>query len=201
MKHQDHRTLRHPLVLIVLYFLFFIDLPGGVPPTLAGLPADLSIGIGTLAEYKSNAEQQAQILVRLAADGDITKDDYLKGQSLYAQAKAGFDGWIDQLAFEIKSGTINAPSPSHEAMQEKAKINGDIFTKYVQAQLPKIKRRGEFGRTFRSFFASIKDVVISIATGIAKASPAEQRAVIKQLKEYKWSEFHIIEARQQFQSW
>jgi hypothetical protein len=200
MKHQDQRTFRHPHVLIVLYFFFFIGLPGGVPPTLAGYPPDLSIGIGILAEYKSSAEQHAQIFVFMAADGDITKNDYLKGQTLYAQAKAGFDGWIDRLVFEIKSGTINAPSQTHEAIQEEAKAKGDEFTKYVQTQLPKIKRRGEFGRTFRSVFSSIKDVAISIAAGITNMSSTDKITVIKELEEYKWSEFHTIEESLQLQN-
>ena len=196
MKHQDQQTLRHPLVLIVFHLLFFTGLPGGASLTLAELPPDLSTGIGVLAEYKSNAEQQAQILVGLAAVDDITKDDYRKGQSLYAQAKAGFDGWIDQLVFEIQSGTTEALSPNHEEIQEKAKAKGDAFTTYVQEQLGK-GQRGEVGHTLKSVFASIKDAALSIATGFTKVPPAEQSAVIKKLEEYKWPEFHTIEERRQ----
>jgi hypothetical protein len=199
MKQQNQRTFPHPLVLIILHLLFFIGLPGGVPTTLAELPPDLSTGIGILAEYKSNAEGQAQILVGLAAENDITKDDYRKGQSLYAQAKAGFDGWIDQLVFEIQSGPIEGLSPNHEAIQEKAKAKGDAFTKYVQVLLGK-GSRGEIGRTFKSVFASIQEVATSIAEGFTKVPPAEQPAVINKLEEYKWPEFHTIEERRQLQS-
>jgi hypothetical protein len=198
MKHQDPRTLRHPLVLIVLHLLFFTGLPGGAPPTFAELPPDLSTGISILSEYKSNADQHAQILVDLDAENDITKNDYRKGQSLYAQAKAGFDGWIDQLVFELQSGPIESLPPNHEAIQEQAKAKGDAFTKYVQELLGK-GQRGVVGHTFKSVFASIQEVATSIATGFTQVSPAEQPAVINKLEEYKWPDFHTIEERRQVQ--
>jgi len=198
MKHQYPRTLRHPLVLIVLHLLFFIGVPGGAPPTLAELPPDLSTGIGILSEYKSNADQHAQILVDLDAENDITKGDYLKGKLLYAKAKTGFVGWIDRLVFEIKWEPKEGLSPDYEKFQEQAKAKGDAFTKYVQEQLGK-GQRGVVGHTFKSVFASIQEVATSIATGFTQVPPTKQPAVINKLEEYKWPEFHTIEERRQLQ--
>ena len=182
--------LRNYFFIIMLSIFFFY---GGVASVFAELPADLAQGIGILSEYKSNAEQQARILVGLAAEKDITKDDYLKGQSLYAQAKAGFDGWIDQLIFEIQSCKSTVLSPQYETIQAAAKAKGDAFTQFVQEQFLG-ERRGEIGEEFKSTFASIKEVGQHIVTGFNEMVGGPSRAeVIHQLQEYKWEEFHNIE--------
>jgi len=185
--------LRMVLCVFILVPAFFV---GGMMPACAELPSDLAQGIGVLSEYKSNAEQQAQILVGLAADEDITKDVYRKGQSLYAQAKAGFDGWIDQLIFEVQSGKTELLSPQYESIQMEAKVKGDAFTKYVQKQFLG-NPRGEVGDAFKSVFASINDVAIGIVKGFSNVGPTEQPEVIKKLEGYKWPEFHTIEQRLQ----
>jgi hypothetical protein len=161
-------------------------------PVCAELPSDLAQGIGVLSEYKSNAEQHAQILVGLATEEDITKDEYRKGQSLYAQAKAGFDGWIDQLIFVVQSGKTQLLSPQYESIQMEAKAKGDAFTKYVQEQFLG-NPRGEVGDAFKSVFASINDVARGIVKGFSNVSPTDQPEVIKKLEGYKWPEFRTIE--------
>jgi len=98
------RTALHPFAPV---FLSIVSLMcswlGGEAGGATELPPDVTKEIGILSQYKSNAEQQARILVGLAAEHDITKEDYRIGQSLYAEAKAAFDGWIDQLIFEVQS--------------------------------------------------------------------------------------------------
>ncbi len=181
--------LPHLLFTIVLTLFLF----SGGSPVFAELPSDLAQGIGILSEYKSNAEQQARILVGLAAEEDISKDDYRKGQSLYAQAKAAFDGWIDQLVFEIQSGKTALLSPQYETVKEAAKAKGDTFTKYVQEQFLGKSRRGEVADVFKSLFASITDVGRAVKNGFSQASAPDQAQAIKKLEAYKWSPFHVIE--------
>lgn len=188
MKHQYQRLLRNPRTLIGFYFLFFISLPGGIAPIHAGLPVDLSKGIGVLAEYESNARQHARTLVRLAANDAITSDDYHKGQSLYAEAKAGFDGWIDQLVFEIKFGSKGAPSPTHQAIEERARAKGNAFVEFVRKQNP-----GSGNRTRGPIADKIKSVFAMIVTGTTNVSSSEQTTVIQKLQAYKWPEFHAFE--------
>ena len=184
-----------PLVLCV-FILVPVFSGGGIMPVCAELPSDLAQGIGVLSEYKSNAEQHAQILVGLETEEDITKDEYRKGQSLYAQAKAGFDGWIDQLIFEVQSGKTELLSPQYESIQMEAKVKGDAFTKYVQKQFLG-NPRGEVGDAFKSVFASINDVARAIVKGFSNVSPTDQPEVIKKLEGYKWPEFRAIEQRLQ----
>lgn len=193
MSGLTNRLIPQLRVALCVLMLVSVFCPGWIMHAWAELPSDLAQGIGVLSEYKSNAEQQAQFLVVMAADEDINKDDYRNGQSLYAEAKAGFDGWIDQLVFEIQSGTTEATAPNREAIQEKAKAKGDKFTRYVQEQFSKKNRGGEVGDIFKSVFASINEVAISIVKGFSKVSPTDQPEVIKKLEGYKWPEFHSIE--------
>ena len=196
MSQLTNRLISQLRVVLCVFMLLPIFSGGRVMPACAELPSDLAQGIGVLSEYKSNAEQQAQILVGLAADEDITKDVYRQGQSLYAQAKAGFDGWIDQLIFEVQSGKTELLSPQYENIQMVAKVKGDAFTKYVQKQFLG-NPRGEVGDAFKSVFASINDVAIAIVKGFSNVSSTDQPEVIKKLEGYKWPEFRIIEQRLQ----
>ena len=174
--------------LVVLTLLVVVV---GSPPVLAEVQDDLAQGYAILAKYKSSAEGQAKILVGLDAEEDISKKEYRKGQSLYVEAKAGFDGWIDQLIFLFQAGKTELLSPQYESIQREAKTKGDAFTKYVQ-DLFLGNPRGEVGDGFKSVFASIKEVGSSMLKGFTKVSPTEQPEVIKKLEGYKWPEFHII---------
>jgi len=68
---------------------------------------DLAEAVGTLAREKSAAEQYAVVL-SMAAKQDMPR--YLRGISLYADAKSEFDGLVTQLVFDLKSGTDLAAS-------------------------------------------------------------------------------------------
>jgi len=140
-----------------------------------------------LTKYKSNAEGHARILVHLAENDEITKDAYYKGQSLYAKAKAEFDGLIDQLVFEIEFGAKQTSYPFHEAFGEKAKAKSDAFERYVQKQFP-----GSQNGTRGLVADELKKVFEVIAASFSKKSFTEQTASIKMLEEYKWPEFHTI---------
>ena len=196
MFQLTNRLIPHLRMVLCVFMLLPIFSSGGIMPAYAELPSDLAQGIGILSKYKSSAEGQAQILVWLAAENEITKDEYRKGQSLYVEAKAGFDGWIDQLIFEVQSGKTELLSPQIESIQLEAKVKGDAFTKYVQKKdLGNL--RGGVGDGFKSAFDSLKEGALSILKGFSKVSPTDQPEVIKKLEGYKWPEFHTIEQRLQ----
>ena len=161
-------------------------------PVCAEGSATLAQGIGILSEYKSNAEQQARILVGLVTGEDITKENYRKGQSLYAEAKASFDGWIDQVIFEVQAGKTEMLSPQYEIIQKTAKAKGDAFTQFVREQFLG-NPRGEIGESFKSMFAKIQEVGQLIFQGLRQASSPDKTETIRKLETYKWSPFHLIE--------
>jgi hypothetical protein len=160
---------------------------------VAELPSDLAQGIATLSEYKSSAEQHARILVGLAAAHDITTKNYRTGQSLYAEAKAAFDGWIDQLIFEVQSSKTGGLSRQYDTMQEKAQRKGDTFVNFVRQQFLKDQRRGETGDVLQSVFASMKKAGEFIWKGVTHVSGPDRTQLIEQLQAYKWSAFQRLE--------
>lgn len=180
----------NPSISLILAILL---LCGEAVSASAELPVNLIQAIGILAEYKSNAEQQARILVGLAADGDISKNNYRKGQSLYGQAKAAFDGWIDRLVFEIHARQSDHLPPDYDIIQKAAKAKGDAFTFFVQEEFLGESRRGEVARSFKSLFASITDVGQLVVNGYAQSSTPARAEAIEKLESYKWPAFHIIE--------
>jgi hypothetical protein len=160
---------------------------------LAELPPDLAKNIGILSDYKSSAEQHARILVGLAAAEDITRENYRTGQSLYAEAKAAFDGWIDQLTFEVQSPKTGGLSRQYDTMQQKAQSKGDAFVNFVRQQFMGDRRRGETADVLKSVFASMKEVGQSIWEGVTRGSVPDRTELIEQLQAYKWSSFQRLE--------
>jgi hypothetical protein len=169
---------------------------GGAATVVAELPSDLAQGIAILSDYKSNAEAQARILVGLAADHDITKADYRTGQSLYAEARAAFDGWIDQLIFEVQSPKTDGLSHQYETIQKNAQTKGDAFVTFVQHQFLGHSRRGETADTFKSVFTSMKDAGQFLWKGLSHGGGPDRSHVIEHLQAYKWSAFERIEQMQ-----
>ena len=149
-----------------------------------------------LSEHRSFAEENARILVGLAKDHDITLEEYRMGQSLYAEAKAAFDGWIDQLVFEIQAGNQNQPSHQYETLETRAIATGDKFTMFVKELFLGQSRRGKTGDLLVSFFAKIKDAGRAVLNGLKDTSRPEQERVIAQLKGYKWPTFETFEHAQ-----
>lgn len=174
--------------LILFLDCFFV----GGSLAAAEIPADLGKSIGVVAEYKSNAEDQAQMLVIMFNDESINKTTYRQGQSLYAEAKSGFDGLIDQLIFDIQYGNTEALSPKFEGIQLAAKSTGDRFIEFVQKQLYPDQSRGLTAGRMRRLFETIREVGISIMRGSIKADDSARSKIINQLEQYKWSPFETI---------
>ncbi len=155
-------------------------------------PSEMENAIGVLAQYKSYAEQQARNLTTLATAKEITEDQYRAGQILYMEAKASFDGWIEQLIFEIRSGLTDKGSPHYETMRETAQIKGDAFSTFVNKYFLPKRRRGAVGDLLKSFFANMKDVGPSIMKGFVNGGNADRTYIIEQIKGAKWRAFAEI---------
>jgi len=150
-----------------------------------------------LSEHRSFAEESARILVDVAKKHEATLEEYRMGQSLYAEAKAAFDGWIDQLVFEIQAGNQNQPSHQYETLETRAIATGDKFTLFVKELfLRGYSRRGRTGDLVVSFFEKLKDGGRAVLNGLKDTSGPEQERVIAQLKGYKWPPFETFERAQ-----
>jgi hypothetical protein len=176
------------LTITVIFCSFFRV----AAPVWADLPSDLVQGIGMLSQYRSNAEYYARALIGLAASHEITKQDYRRGQSLYAEARAAFDGWIDQLMFEVQAGGANGLSHQYETMEEVAQTKGNTFIAFAREQFQG-QSRGIAADALRSSFATMREVGQGIVKGFTQVSGPERQQVMAQLQGYKWPAFEMIE--------
>ncbi len=156
------------------------------------LPPDLGKSIGKFAKYKSNAQEKAQMLILLFNDETIDRMTYRQGQLLYAEAKASFDGLIDELIFDINNGNTEAQSPQFEGVQKAAKSTGDRFIEFVRKQFFRKQGRGETADRMKSLFETIREVGISIIDGSIKADDSDRSKITSQLEGYKWLPFEAI---------
>jgi hypothetical protein len=85
--------------------------------------------IGEIAEQRSLAEQWAKTL---KSDWPEGSKEYADGRAIYIEAKASYDGWIEQLKFDIISG--NTPDKtSHRAKLDEAIKKAEDFINYMKA--------------------------------------------------------------------
>jgi hypothetical protein len=101
-----------------------------LPPTvaLAADPDPLAEAMGALAREKSAAEQYAVVL---ATVGKKDMTTYLRGISLYADAKAEFDGLIAQLATGLREGRDPTTSEAFKQALQRAAEKRIAFTTFV----------------------------------------------------------------------
>jgi hypothetical protein len=105
----------------------------GASRTAAAQESGLSGAIRRLAEERSQAEAAVSLLKKLEPDD-------LQGRALYAQAKAGFDGLIEQLLADLAQGQDPDVSPAFRASLDAAAAKRAAFGAHanavVKAHLP-----------------------------------------------------------------
>ncbi len=91
-----------------------------------GIPPETSDAIGTISEKKSLCEGRArQIKNYYSKDAE----QYKEANKLYIDAKAAFDGWIDQFKFVLTANIDINNSATYKESLNKASEKGDIFRK------------------------------------------------------------------------
>jgi hypothetical protein len=86
----------------------------------------LAEAIGRLAQERSQAEEAAALLKKFEP-GDVD------GRALYAQAKAAFDGLIEQLLADLAQGRDPKASPAFQASLDTAAAKRAAFGAHVDA--------------------------------------------------------------------
>src|ERR1700730_4720925 len=92
----------------------------------------LSEAIRFLAHEKSAAEQYAVIL---ATVGKTDTAQYVRGITLYADAKAEFDALIAELKFDLTAGQDPARSPKFTEALQRAAEKRVAFTSFVSHEV------------------------------------------------------------------
>jgi hypothetical protein len=158
---------------------------------------ELAEAVGILAREKSAAEQYAVVLA-MAAKQDMPR--YLRGISLYADAKAEFDGLVTQLVFELKSGNDLAASPKFSAVLATAAEKRVIFTDFVSDEV--VGRlegtRAELlaiSKLIPEIVKSLTNAGLSIWKAFHSARKERQTAILNELERLKWRSFADLAKR------
>jgi hypothetical protein len=150
-----------------------------------------SDAVRVLAREKSAAEQYAVVL------GTIGKKDlrtYARGITLYADAKAEFDGLLEQLRFDLKDGRDPATSAQfNEALQGAARKRV-AFTSFVTDEVVGKAEGGKPGlpeviEVVPELVKSLTDAGLSIWAAFHGARKERQAAILDELEHLKWRSF------------
>lgn len=97
-------------------------------------------GINSIAKEKSKAEDWAAVLKRNWKPG---APEYKRGQELYIDAKAEFDGWVQQLKVDLQSGKSRSAKEHEKRLAEPVK-KAQAFIDYVNDIYVPKKQTGPF---------------------------------------------------------
>jgi len=163
--------------------LLTVDLAHAVDP--------LSSGMNILRREKSVGEEYARLL-KDYAESDASK--LAQGRRLYALAKAGFDGIIEQLDDQLDRPQPPDASAEFEKKLQAAVDQRVVFTSYVDGLLPPPQpgEKGPLGDIIKGageLVSALTDASIKIWREFRAASSENRKDVRERLKGLKWRSF------------
>lgn len=156
---------------------------------------NFSEAIGFLAKEQSLAENYAVILKEF---GKENIKNYAEGIRLYAEAKAEYDGLIEQLIFNLKEDQALETSPAFQSKMENAADKRVAFTSFVNDKI--IRDDPERKNPLAIAAIGLAPELIDALTKAGKTIWQEYRNVKKEKKQeildqldtLKWKAFHEI---------
>ncbi|MDJ0784761.1 MAG: hypothetical protein QNJ22_22545 [Desulfosarcinaceae bacterium] len=151
--------------------------------------------IGFMAEERSLAESYASIL------NEFGKEDvrnYAKGIRLYAEARAKFEGLIEQLEYEIKNNQSPGTSTTFDTKLNQAAKQRVAFTDFVNKKIIRddpVKKNPLIIAGIAAapeLIEALKEVGKTIWQEYREADQQEQQEILDQLESMKWRDFSEI---------
>jgi len=151
-----------------------------------------SEGFRVMAREKSLAEQFLVIMNEFGRN-DISQ--YAKGVTLYAEAKAEFDGLITQLEHDLEQPKPPTESEKFEAELKKAVAKRVAFTSFVTDTLvphTEAAQKGIVGDIIKGSAELIKvltDAGLAIWHEFRSGSEARRKEIKQELESLRWPQF------------
>jgi hypothetical protein len=173
-------------------------------PTGVSQANPLAEATGYLKKEQSLAESYAGLLKGFGRQDIAT---YARGIQLYAEAKAEFDGLIEQLLAALRQGESPDTSAAFQQKLEKAAKQRVAFTDFIgQEVLSKVpegtkslaailKIPGVIGGV-TELASALKDAGRAIWQGYRQSSEQERAAIVSQLETLRWKPFEEIKPLQ-----
>ena len=175
---------------------FVAGLLTGLKPAVCAAqgPASLPEAIGVLAHEKSAAEQYAVILATVGKKDMAT---YLHGITLYANAKADFDGLIEELIASLRSGVKPGTSERFKKALDAAAQKRISFTDFVTNDIVGKIEGAKPGlpsiiTLLPDLIKAITDAGLAIWNAFHSAAKEKQDAILEELERQKWKLFADI---------
>jgi hypothetical protein len=155
---------------------------------------ETSDGIRVLAREKSLAEQ---FLVIMNDFGQKDFGQYAKGVTLYAEAKAEFDGLIAELEHELEQARPPDQSENFEAALKDAVAKRVAFTSFVTDTLvPHTEGAqkgivGDFIRGGGDLIKALADAGIAIWREFRSSGEARRKEIMQELESLRWPQFTV----------
>ena len=158
------------------------------------MPNDLSEAIGRFARERSQAEAEAALLKRHAPDDP-------EAPALYAEAKAGFDGLIEQLLADLAQHHSPDMSPRFRAALQNAADRRAAFSAHAAAMLrvrlptgAKFDLLGTLEAIPAALVKAVVDSGIAIWREIHNANAERRRDIASRLEAQRWRPWAAIPA-------
>ena len=118
----------------MIYLLSFIVICTS-NPIWGKIPDQLLNEMEIIGQQKNKGEDFARRLKKSYAKKEITERELGRGESLYIDAKAAFNAWIDRVKIDLKSGRGNELSKAVKTSLQTAVEKSEKFTDYVEKLL------------------------------------------------------------------
>ena len=151
--------------------------------------------IGILAKEQSLAENYAVILKEFGKE-DIK--NYAEGIRLYAEAKAEYDGLIEQLIYNLKADKALDTSPDFQNKLKNAADKRVAFTSFVTDKIIRDdpERKNPLAIAAIGLAPELLDALTKVGKTIwqeyRNVNKEQKQEIVDQLDTLKWKAFHEI---------
>ena len=186
---QPKGNVCFPWIFILVILLI------GMSQAQAQNTTGFSDAIGILAQEQSLAESYAAILKEF---GRQDVETYARGIQLYANAKAEYDGLIEQMKHDLTMGKPLDNSSEFKLTLENAADQRIAFTDFVSNNIigDDPDKRGAVALAIISTAGELIPALIKAGTGIwneyRKSNNQQKQEILAQIDALKWKAFHEI---------
>ena len=177
-------------IILLLGIMLILDAIGSAGAQVAN---QLAKDWGTIVEQKSRAEEFVRMLKVAHRKGKIDDTVLERGQCLYSDGRAAFDGLISRLQFEIRAGQRDR-SNTEEQIIRPAVEKSEAFTGYVEHVLFG-KNRGPTAvvAAVAAVISALTNVYADIWNNRERPSQVDNERWINDLERLKWLPFSNIQ--------
>jgi hypothetical protein len=188
-------TIAQRVLLLILIML--IGQVADPPPAALADASTLTLrdAIGRLAQERDFAESGAGLLKKYAAQNPAA---LVKGQKLYAEAKAAFDGLIEQLLTDLAKDEDPESSAELRTTVDSAAEKRLTFSRHVDAVLPNLE--GTKNVIVDALAKSVGEIVTGLIDGgikiwqeFRRGDEQRRKAVATRVEAQRWRAFAEVE--------